>query len=40
VRFDFVTDNLTINLTSRAGAAEVKNEINTSTLNWSDDLID
>jgi hypothetical protein len=40
VRFDFVTSNLTINLNSRAGAPEVKNAAKTSTLNWSDDLID
>jgi Ca2+-binding RTX toxin-like protein len=40
VRFDGVRDNLTINLNSRAGAPEVKNESKTNTLNWSDDLID
>jgi Ca2+-binding RTX toxin-like protein len=40
VRFDFTTNNLTINLNSRAGAPEVRNETGTSTLDWENNLID
>ena len=39
VRFDGVTDDLTINLASGPGP-EVRNKAKTSTLNWEADLID
>jgi hypothetical protein len=39
VRFDFVTNDLTIRMTSRPGP-EVKNATTGSTLNWEDNLID
>lgn len=40
VRFDNVTDNLTINLNSRSRAPEIRNASKTSILNWEDNLID